>query len=345
MIGEGSTFEESFAISGQIVGGTAPCFVIAEAGVAHFGDFELGRQLLELAITAKADAFKLQVYDVETLFTEACKDWRDRLRSRVLDYPQLEILRERCREAGIAFILTAHEESRIPWLESLEVDAVKVGSGERNNPGFISKLARLNRPMILSTGMHAEHDVVESIEAVHAVGARRLALLHCVSAYPTESADVNLRVMDRLRGLFPGPVGYSDHTEDEAAILTAVARGAQMIERHITILRDVPNAQDWKVSSGPEDFPVLVERIRNVERMLGHGRLEISSVEEETALWALKSLVAVRDLEAGHPLQSEDLLAKRPADGLPPSELPKLVGRHLRESIKKDNVITWDHLK
>src|SRR5207244_2049117 len=146
-----------------------------------------------------------------------------------------------------------HDETRIPWLKELDVPAVKAGSGERNNPGFLKRLAALGRPMIVSTGMYREVDVSEDVEACAAGGCDRLALLHCVTSYPTPSNEVNLAAMDRLRAIFPGPVGYSDHTANGLAVLAAVARGARIVEKHITIRRDVPNAQDWKVSAGPED--------------------------------------------------------------------------------------------
>ena len=142
--------------------------------------------------------------------------------------------------------------------------------------------------------------------------------------------------------IFAGPVGYSDHTADGLAVLAAVARGARVIEKHITILRDVPNAQDWKVSAGPEDFGRLVERLRRVDAMLGHGRKEAAPCEAGGAEWALKSLVAARDLVAGHRLTSVDLTAKRPGDGLPPNRIGTLLGRRLRRPLQIDDPVTLE---
>ena len=170
--------------------------------------------------------------------------------------------------------------------------------------------------------------------------SERLALLHCVTSYPTPPAEVNLAAMDRLRAIHPGPVGYSDHTEDGLAVLAAAARGADIVEKHITILRDVPNAQDWRVSAGPENFAALVADIRRCASMVGHGRKEPAPCEAAALGWALKSLVAARDLPEGHRLAASDLAAKRPGDGVPPSRLPALVGRVLKRAVVADELVT-----
>lgn len=266
-----TSFDAAFSIRGRRVGGGAPCLLIAEAGVSHFGDMGLARELVDLAADAGADVFKTQFFDVEALIAGRAAEWRERLRPRNLTLDQALELKARCESRGLLFMATAHDETRISWLHELDVPAVKVGSGERNNPVFLTRLAELGRPMIVSTGMYGVADVREALAACAAGGCREVALLHCVTSYPTPPEDVNLAAMDALRDLFPGPVGYSDHTVDEMAVLAAVARGADIIEKHITILRDVPNAQDWKVSAGPENLASLIEGVRRIEAMIGRG--------------------------------------------------------------------------
>lgn len=334
------TFQPTFTIGDRQVGGGASPLVIAEAGVAHFGNMDLARQLVELAAHAGADVFKTQFFDVEALFARRAQAWRDRLRPRNLTFAQARELKDLCERHGLLFMSTAHDETRIPWLLELDVPAVKVGSGERNNTPFLRKLAELGRPMIVSTGTYGEADVCEAMEAVAAGGCDRLVLLHCVTSYPTPPGEVNLAAMDRLRAISPGPVGYSDHTEDGLAVLAAVARGAEVVEKHITILRDVPNAQDWRVSAGPENFAALVAEIRRTAVMIGHGRKEPAPCETAALGWALKSLVAARDLPAGHRLAEPDLCAKRPGDGVPPSRLPALLGRVLTRAVAADELVT-----
>jgi sialic acid synthase SpsE len=220
-----------------------------------------------------------------------------------------------------------------------------VGSGERNNPAFLRALAGLGKPMIVSTGLSREADVREALSACAEGGCDRVILLHCVTCYPTPPTDVNLAAMDRLKDMFEGPVGYSDHTEDGLAVLAAVARGACVIEKHITIRRNVPNAQDWKVSAGPEDLAKLIADIRRVETMLGHGRKEPAPCEEAGALWALKSLVAARDLPAGHRLVASDLAAKRPGDGVSPNRIAEFQGRQLKRAIEADSLVLLEDLE
>lgn len=328
--------KNSFSIGGRQVGGGAPLLFIAEAGVSHFGDMKLAIDLVHLAADAKADVFKTQFYDVDAMIASRASDWKERLRPRNLTLDQFLELKALCDSRGILFMSTAHSESRIEWLERLEVPAIKVGSGERNNPAFLERLARLGKPMIVSTGMHGEADVRESVEACRRGGCEELALLHCVTSYPAPPADINLRAMDRLREMHPGPVGYSDHTEDFLAVLGAVARGAQVIEKHITILRNVPNAQDWKVSAGPENLAELVRDVRRMEAMLGHGRKEPAPSEQPGIAWATKSFVAAQALPAGHVLKATDLIAKRPGDGVPANRIDTLLGRRLARPVAAD---------
>jgi len=342
--GNAADFSRTFEIAGRPVGAGQPVYFIAEAGVAHFGDMKLARQLVDLASSAGADAFKTQIFDVDALISNQLPDWRERLRPRNLTLQEVRTMQGWCRDAGLAFFATAHDESRIPWLVELDVPVIKVGSGERNNPAFLRRLAGLGKPMIVSTGMYRIADVEQALAACGEGGCRDVALLHCVTSYPTPDADVNLRAMDALGAVFPGPVGYSDHTPDELAVLGAVARGASIIEKHITILRDVPNAQDWRVSAGPENLARLVSSIRRMERMLGSGEKKPAPCEEASVQWATKSIVAARDLPAGHVLGEADLALKRPGSGLDGARRREVLGRALKRPLRADELVLPDNL-
>ena len=334
-------FKSNLKIGPIQVGDGEPVLVIAEAGVSHFGSMDLAHQLLDLAIEAKADVFKTQFFDVDQMFVDSCIEWKDRLRGRNISLDQAFELKQKCNDNNIIFMATAHDESRISWLKELDVPAVKIGSGERNNIRFIKSLAELGKPVILSTGMYREKDIVEIIEILEAAGCQELALLQCTTSYPTPSEQVNLAAMDNLKNLFSGPVGYSDHTEDGLAILAAVARGAKIVERHITILKDIPNAQDWKVSSGPDDFPQLVSDIRRVEKMIGLGDLRVQTSENGAIKWALKSLVVNANLPAGHTLTSKDIDVKRPGGGISPNRINDVLKTKLIKSMTKDQALSW----
>lgn len=340
-----SGFNSQFRVGDRVVGSDAPVLIIAEAGVSHFGDMTLAFDLVDLAAELGADVFKTQFFDVDNLYAERAAAWRDRLRPRNLDLDQARQLADRCRQRGILFMSTAHDESRVSWLKELDVPAIKVGSGERNNPSFLKALAGLGRPMIVSTGMYNAADVSEALEACAEGGCRDVALLHCVTSYPTPDSQVNLAAMDRLREIFDGPVGYSDHTDGFLAPYAAVARGAKVVEEHITILRDVPNAQDWKVSAGPDNFKRFVTELRQIEAMIGDGQKGPAPCEVSAMNWALKSLVAAQDLSAGHRLTEKDLVAKRPGDAVPPNRIADLIGGVLIKSVRADSPILPENVK
>ena len=285
-------FARSFHIGGKEVGPGHPLLIIAEAGVAHFGDMAMARDLVDLAADGGADVFKTQFFDVDELFAASANEWRNRLRPRNLTLDNAHELKERCATKKLLFMSTAHDESRIPWLDALDVPAIKIGSGERNNTPFLARLAGARKADgALHRHVRRGRRARGAFTAISAAGCRELALLHCVTSYPTPATNVNLAAMDRLGELFPGPVGFSDHTEDFLAVFGAVARGAHIIEKHITILRDVPNAQDWKVSAGPDNFAKLVADIRRMEaNTIGQKAKKQAACEEASIKWATKSL-------------------------------------------------------
>lgn len=337
-------FPTEFMIGSKKVGGDAPCFVIAEAGVAHFGDMKLAEELVDLASNAGADVFKTQIFDVDVMISKYAPEWKDRLRPRNLNFDQVAALKDLCEKKGLIFITTAHDESRIEWLKKLNVDAIKVGSGEKTNHPFIEQLSSLKKPMIISTGMCNDDDVKGILRAVENGGGSETALLHCVTSYPVPHDQINLNSMNTLSKYFNGPIGYSDHSTDGLPIIAAVAKGAKVIERHITILKNVPNAQDWKVSSDPDDFPKLVREIRSVESMLGTGIKQSAPCEKAGEEWALKSLVTSRFLSEGHKIVKKDVLAKRPGTGISPTEINKILGKKLTKGLKKGDMFEFKYL-
>lgn len=339
------SFRRQFSIGNKLIGHDAPVYVIAEAGVAHFGDPGKALALVDLAAEGGADAFKTQAFTTDSLISARLPEWRDRLRPKEVGFDFIARMKQRCDQRGITFLCTAHDPSVLPWLDELEVPAYKIGSGERGNTPFLQELARRGKPMILSTGMYEERHLAAALDAIADAGLEELALLHCVTSYPTPQDQVNLRAMDRMRELFQGPVGYSDHTQGHHVVLAAVARGAAIVEKHITLDFNVPNAQDWKVSCGPDDFAAFMREIREVEAALGRSAKEVQPCEQAALDWALKSLVAACDLPAGTVLQPEHLLSKRPGDGLTPSHQKELLGKRLARPVATDSALRLEDLE
>jgi N-acetylneuraminate synthase/N,N'-diacetyllegionaminate synthase len=329
-----SGFSRSFEIAGREVGDGAPCYVIAEAGVAHFGSLEKARRLIDLAVASGADCVKFQHFRADRLIGETSPEWRDRLKSRELSDADMLSVRDDAKAKGIPFLCTGHEEAALDFLDrQAKVPAFKVGSGEVENWPFLAGIGRRGKPVILSTGMYTIDQIAAALGVLRESGCRDVAVLHCVTAYPVAPKDVNLRVMHQIREIFDGPVGYSDHTAGTAVPLAAVALGAEVIEKHITLDVDVPNAQDWKVSCTPETLPRFISDLREVEAALGDGQRRVSEIERQSILWARKSLTAAIAIEKGETLRADMLVGQRPGDGIPPSRIGELIGRRAHVAI------------
>jgi sialic acid synthase SpsE len=232
---------------------------------------------------------------------------------------------------------TPFDEESADLLSEIGVPVFKIASGEITNLPFLRYVARKGKPMIISTGMAQLSEVEEAIHQIVAEGNQKLVLLHCVSDYPAEPAEVNLRAMDTLAKAFKLPVGFSDHTLGIEVSLAAVALGASVIEKHFTLDRDLPGP-DHRASLESDDLAALVQGIRKVETSLGHGRKEPAESEVNTALVTRKSLVAAKDIPANTVLSEELITIKRPGTGLPPIMLAHLVGRILRRSVKAGTI-------
>ncbi|MBT3350995.1 MAG: N-acylneuraminate-9-phosphate synthase [Nitrospinaceae bacterium] len=337
-------FSSRFQIDGVGVGEDCPAYLIAEAGVAHFGSVEKAFRLVDMAVEAGADAVKFQIFDTDALIGREAAAWRERLSSRCLPYDDFYRVRDYCDDKNITFFATAHDEPSLDFLDELKVPVHKIGSGEVDNWPFISKVAGRGKPVILSTGMYTFEKITKALDVVFEAGNREVVVLHCVTNYPSPPDEINLRVMDAIREAFDVVTGYSDHTAGIYIPLAAIARGARVLEKHISLDFNVPDAQDWKVSCGPEDLPELIRGAREIEASLGSGERVPNSAELESILWARKSLVTRKAMKAGDELTLDVLAFKRPGTGIPPSDAEKVVHRRINIDLESDTVIQWEHL-
>lgn len=320
-------FSNEFKIQNTTIGKGSFCYIIAEAGVAHFGSLEKAKQLVDIAANAGADAVKFQHFNTDNLVSSHSKEWYTRLKSRQITDEMIGQIHDYCKQKKITFLCTAHEIQALNYLDKeLNVPAFKIGSGEVENWAFIKDIAARGKPVILSTGMYTLENIEEVIQIFEEVGNSELAVLHCVTSYPTLPKDVNLNVINRLKSIFNGPIGYSDHTVDTAIPIAAIALGARILEKHITIDVNVPNAQDWKVSCTKENFKDFILDIKKVEKAMGHGNKILTSQERKSLKWARKSLVAKRNIQRGEIITSGMLIALRPGDGLSPSQIKNILG-------------------
>jgi len=341
-------------IAGRKIGPGHPCFIIAEAGVNHNGDVALAKRLVDAAVTAQADAVKFQTFKAERIVTSSAPTVAYQASTTHRQESQLELLRRlelseeahravwaytRARE--ILCFSSPFDEGSADFLEALGVPAYKLASGELTNLPFLSHVARKGTPLLMSTGMSTLAEVDTALEAVYGAGNRQVVLLHCVSTYPANPRDANLRAIQTMAGAFGVPVGYSDHTLGIEVALAAVALGACVIEKHVTLDRRLPGP-DHRASLEPEALTALVRGIRTVEAALGHGRKEPVPNEAEVACAARKSLVAAQQIPQGSRLTTELIAIKRPGTGLPPAVLDHLLGRTAIREIPADTLLTME---
>ena len=338
---------DELIIGSRRVGLGQPCYFIAEAGVNHNGSLELARQLVDAAVEAGADAVKFQAFDAEKLVTSdapqaeyqsrnmgAKKSQKEMLDSLALSAGQFRDLRDYCKERKIDFLCTPFDEENARLIVDLGCNAIKIGSGDLSNHLFLVRLARLGLPLILSTGMSDENEVRDAVAAIRSAGNAGLILLQCVSNYPASPETMNLRAMQRMEDSFHLPTGLSDHTLDDVIALAAVALGASVLEKHLTLNRNMPGP-DHAASLEPSEFGAMIKKAKIVEAALGNGFKMPAPGEEQVAMVARRSLAAAVDIPADTEIAVDHLTALRPAGGIPPSEWRKLLGRRTLTFIPK----------
>jgi sialic acid synthase SpsE len=249
-----------------------------------------------------------------------------------------------CAKQRIAFLSSPFDEQSIDLLVKLRVSALKVPSGEITNLPYLRRIGRSGLPLIVSTGMSTLTEVGRALDTLREAGAADITLLHCVTEYPAPVEQINLRAMLTLRDAFHLPVGYSDHTPGFEAAIAATALGAEVIEKHLTLDRNLPGP-DHAASHEPDEFAELVSSLRRVVRALGAGVKGPAECGVKNMPVARKSLVASRAIRAGERLTPRNVTIKRPGTGIEPADLEKALGRRARLGIPVDQVITWHDLR
>jgi N-acetylneuraminate synthase/N,N'-diacetyllegionaminate synthase len=275
-------------------------------------------------------------YQLETTgHAESQAEMIRKLELRAEDHPGLM---QHCEERGILFLSTPFDEESADFLAGLGVAAFKTSSGDVNNLPFLEHLARIGRPIIFSTGMSYLAEVEEALHAMIAAGGRSIAVLHCVSDYPTSPGDVNLRALDTLSEKFPAPVGFSDHTLGMHLAVAAVARGACAIEKHFTLDRTLPGP-DHRASLEPAELKQMITMIRETEAALGDGVKIPRGGEIVNINVARKSLHWRRAVGSGEAVTSADFIALRPGNGVSPARLRSLLGKRTAAAVSAGAIV------
>lgn len=344
------TLPTHFSIANRSVGEGAPCFVIAEAGVNHNGNLDLAERLIDAAADAHADAVKFQTFAPARLVsagadkapyqkeTTGSGSQRDMLEQLALPTSAWAHLKARAEGRGLVFLSTPFDESSADLLVALGVPALKIGSGELTNHLLLSHVAAAGVPLLISTGMATMDEVRAGVTVASAQGAP-VAILHCVSSYPAQARDCNLTAMSTMHDELGCPVGFSDHTLGNTVAVAAVAMGAKLVEKHLTVDRTLAGP-DHRASLEPREFTALVSAVREVEAARGDGKKRPMACEEDVRRVARRSLFWARPVVAGAVVERADLDALRPATGLPPSCFHEIVGRRAARAVAAGQMVS-----
>lgn len=329
--------------------------VIAEAGVNHNGDIDLAHELVDAAVRAGADYVKFQTFDAKRIVTlhapkaayQVVNDGTSETQFEMLRRLQLSAqdhhcLLEHCSQSGIEFLSTPFDIESLDLLLELKMRVMKVASGEITNLPLLRKIGQQNLRLIVSTGMSTLDEVEAAVTVLEQSGTdrKRITILHCNTEYPTPLSDVNLRAMANMRDTLQCDVGYSDHTEGIEIPVAAVALGATVIEKHLTISRQLPGP-DHSASLEPPEFARMVDAIRGVESAIGNGIKCPSASELPNRAVARKSIVASRTIKVGELLGEANLTVKRPGTGISPMMWDAIVGRRANRDYQTDEQIQW----
>ena len=326
--------------------------IIAEIGVNHNGDIELGKRLITAAAEAGADAVKTQLFVAEKLASaqarkavyqrkttgEADDNQLGMLKKLELSFAQYLTLNEHAKSIGVTLFAAPFDIESVRALVSISSPIIKIPSGEITNLPYLEEIARHNVKVYLSTGMSSMDEILAAVRVLKD-SVSELTVLHCHTQYPTAFSDANLMAIDTIRRETGHPVGYSDHTPGIEAAIAAVALGATVIEKHFTLDKSLPGP-DHQASLEPGEFALLVRSIRNVEEALGDGVKKMMPSEAENRAIARKSIVAVRPIRRGEIISEDMLAAKRPGDGISPMRWREVVGSVAQKDYEVDDFIT-----
>lgn len=333
--------------SGKIVGDFEKPYVVAEVNSSHNGNVDTAKQMIDAAVNAGCDCVKFQSWSAESLYSSTyykANPISKRIVSKFsLSKDNLKILAGYCQERGIDFSSTPYSKEEVDFLVD-ECDAafVKIASMDLNNYNYLRYIAKKNVPIILSTGMSSLNEVKMAVQTICDAGNEKLCLLHCISIYPPEFRNINLRNILGLREIFPEyPIGFSDHSHGVEMSVAATAFGAAILEKHLT-LDCTKIGMDNQMATEPEEMQRLVQCCINTQLALGHKERVVSEAELEQIKKMRRSVIVTKKLLAGHVLSAGDLDAKRPGSGIPADKINDLVGMILVNDKDADTVLNFD---
>jgi pseudaminic acid synthase len=336
------------------IGAGQPVYIVAELSANHSGSLKVAMELLKAAKDVGADAVKLQTYTADTLTIRSDRSefrigggtlWDGRTlfdlyQEAATPWEWHADLFAEARRLGIDCFSTPFDASAVDFLEQFNPPAHKIASFELVDLALLRKVAAARRPVILSTGMATLEEITDAVTALREAGCRELGLLKCTSSYPAPAEEANLRTIGHLASKFHCPVGLSDHTLGIACPVVAVSLGACLIEKHFTLSRKSPGP-DSAFSLEPAEFAEMVRAVRMAEAMLGSVHYGLTPAEVKSRVFR-RSLFAVADIAAGERFTEHNVRSIRPGHGLPPKNLPQILGKRATRAISRGEPLAWD---
>lgn len=330
-----------------------PVYIVAEMSANHCHDFDKAVRIIQKAKEIGADAVKLQTYTPETLSLDCSREhfhisgtaWRgqtlfDLYKKAYMPWEWQPKLNQMAADIGIDLFSTPFDASAVDFLEKIQVPAYKIASFELVDHGLIQKIALTGKPIILSTGMATLGEIDEALNVCRQSGGNEIALLKCTSAYPASPEEMNLKTIAHMSEAFQVPVGLSDHTLGTAVSVAAVAVGACIVEKHLTLNRN-ENGPDSAFSMEPNEFQEMVRSIRITEKAMGNVCYDLTEKQKESRMFR-RSLFAVKDIRNGEKITLDNIRSIRPSHGLHPRYLEVILGKTVRKDVEYGTPLTWD---
>ena len=346
----------SFYIGNKEIGGDRT-FVIAELSANHNQDFDRAVEIIKAAKWAGADAIKLQTYTPDTITLDCDNEYFQIKQGTIWDGTTLHKLyqgaytpwdwqpklKKIAEEEGLICFSSPFDYTSVDFLEKMDVPAYKIASFEINDIPFIEYIASKGKPVIMSTGIATLKDIEEAVNACRRVGNNNIALLKCTSAYPSPLEDINLRVIPNMKETFDVVVGLSDHTMSNTISLGAVALGAKIVEKHLTLRRE-DGGPDSKFSMEPEEFKSMVDGIREMEKALGKVTYQLTEKQRNSREHS-RSLFVVKDIKSGEKFTKENVRSIRPGFGMETKYIDDIIGKEAKVDIEKGTPMSWDLIR